>query len=470
MYRLVLYYLFSLLGLAVVLSFLNILPYDWGDVVLSSLLLLSVCLVVNKFFARVFKVAVNWESTYITALILSLIVGPVSLLENLWFLIVVAMAATASKYLLVVKNKHIFNPAGLGVLFTGIFLTEGASWWVGNVFMLPLVLVGGLLVLYKIKRFRMVGSFLIAYLLLFGGVETLAYSPILFFSFVMLVEPATTPEKSKDQVTYGLLVAAMIFVYQSVFRNTPYILVMALLTGNLYTYFAAKSYVVKLKFLKKRKIANETYEFLFKPKKRLVFVAGQFLEWTLEHKNMDSRGSRRYFTVSSSPSSELVKLTTKIFNIPSSFKKALMKMKEGELITALGPKGEFVLPKNKKTKLAFIAGGIGATPFLSMVELLVNRGEKRDIRFIYINKTKADIAYKNVFDDAKKKVGLETFYLLTSKSGYLNGPLLKKWVGDYQSREFYVSGPVKMVKKTEQVLKRSGVGIEKIKKDYFPGY
>ena len=55
------------------------------------------------------------------------------------------------------------------------------------------------------------------------------------------------------------------------------------------------------------------------------------------------------------------------------------------------------MPENPRRKLAFIAGGIGITPFRSMVKYLVDRGEKRDAILFYSNRNADEIAYRDVF-------------------------------------------------------------------------
>ena len=78
MYRLVLYYLGILLATGLVFSVINLLPYDPIALALTTVLVLAVCWTTNKVFARIFMVPANNESVYITALILALILDPVT--------------------------------------------------------------------------------------------------------------------------------------------------------------------------------------------------------------------------------------------------------------------------------------------------------------------------------------------------------------------------------------------------------
>jgi len=117
MYRLVLYYLAALLVAAMVLSLLGILPHDPIALACSTLLILTSCWISNLVFSRVFEAPANRESAYITALILALILDPVSLTDTkgMGVLVFASLWATASKFILAVARKHLFNPAAFGV-------------------------------------------------------------------------------------------------------------------------------------------------------------------------------------------------------------------------------------------------------------------------------------------------------------------------------------------------------------------
>src|SRR5258708_38616884 len=73
-----------------------------------------------------------------------------------------AILAMASKYVLALYKKHLFNPAAIAVVITSFVLHDSASWWIGTVSMLPFVLIGGLLVIRKLRQEDMVWSFFIA--------------------------------------------------------------------------------------------------------------------------------------------------------------------------------------------------------------------------------------------------------------------------------------------------------------------
>jgi ferredoxin-NADP reductase len=490
MYRLVLYYMSFLLVVALILGFFGFVPYTPLDMLVSAVFIEAVCILVNAIFARVFAAPSNSESVYTTGLILAFIVSPAQPFANLVFLGWVAVLAMASKYIIAIHKKHIFNPAALAVALTAVALNQSANWWVGSLYMAPFVLIGGLLMIRKIRRADLVLSFFIAAIatilgfnFLKGGnyllvlEHALFYSPILFFSCVMLTEPATTPPTKNLRIFYGALIGFLFapFIHIASVYSTPEL---ALLAGNIMAYIVSPKKKLILELKEKRLVATDVYEFLFKPNHKLHFKSGQYMEWTLGHDTQDSRGMRRYFTIASSPEEEYIGMGVKFYPHSSSFKQSMLSLNPGDTIVASQLAGDFVLPKDKSTKLAFIAGGIGVTPFRSMIKYLVDKKEKRDVVLLYSNKTPADIAYKDIFDQAGQQLGIKTFYTVTDtpapknwqgECGMCDERMIKRLVPDYKDRIFYLSGPQVMVVAVDELLRKMGVKKSQIKKDFFPG-
>ena len=227
-------------------------------------------------------------------------------------------------------------------------------------------------------------------------------------------------------------------------------------------------YVLTLK--EKKSEGTGTYDFIFKPDKKLWFRPGQYLEWTLGHERSDGRGNRRYFTIASAPTEKEVHLGVKFHEPSSSFKKKLLSMQPGDTIIAGQLAGDFTLPKNSKQKLAFIAGGIGITPFRSMIKNLVDRNEQRDAILFYSNRTAAEISYREVFDEALERIGMRTVYTITEGGNRLTADAIKKEIPDYRRRMFYISGTHAMTNAFEGTLREMGVPSRHIKTDFFPGF
>lgn len=488
-----LYYLLGLLVVALGFSFAGILPYNPFTLLFSTIFIIAVSFVTNSIFAYVFEAPTNVESVYITAFILALIITPENLSKNFFFLMWAAVWAMASKYIFAIGKKHLFNPAALAVALTALAINQSASWWVGgNIPMMPFILLGGFLMVRKIRRVDLVVSFFVAALITIAGTtilrgndlvagvtKALLHAPIFFFAFVMLTEPLTTPPTKILRIYYGALVGFLFApaIHIGSIYSTPEL---ALLVGNLFSYIVSPKEKLLLKLKRVVKLAADTYDFIFTSTTSFNFKPGQYLEWTLAHHRPDRRGNRRYFTIASSPTEQEIHLGVKFYRDPSSFKQALADLPIGGNIIASQRAGDFVLQKNKDEKLVFIAGGIGITPFRSMIKYLLDRNERRDIVLLYSNKTTSEISYQDIFDSAASKLGIKTIYTLTDtttiprlwhgEKGIIDKGMIAKYVPDHQERMFYLSGPHAMVTSFEKTLKAMGVGKRRIKTDFFPGF
>lgn len=491
MYRLVLYYLLVLFAVAMVLGFFELLPIHPLDLGFSTLLILIACWATNLLFAKVFRAVPNTESVYITALILTLILTPIAYTNytGIGFFVFASAWAMASKYIFAIGKKHIFNPAAFGIALLAFSLGHSATWWInGNLYLLPFVFFGGMLIVHKIRRMDLILAFLIVALTTIASTahnadvfvvltQAVLHSPIFFLSFVMLTEPLTMPPSKLERIIYGIIVGFFFapHIHFGSFYFTPEI---ALLIGNLFVYVVSPKGRHLLTLLEKKEIAMDTYEYVFAPDRTFSFHPGQYLEWTLGHKHADDRGNRRYFTIASSPTEDTICLGIKFNNPKSSFKEALKRMEPNDTMFASHIAGDFVLPKETEAKLAFIAGGIGVTPFRSMVQYLMDTKDSRSITLLYSNKTAAEIAYRDVFEKAQQEIGMKTVYAVTNElnpvpgtyPGMISATLITQEIPDYKERIFYISGPHGMVAAFEKTLQDMGVPSHNIKIDYFPGF
>lgn len=492
MYRLVLYILIFLLGVSLIFSFLKILPFDVFSLAFSALFLVIVSWLTNTIFAKVFQAPTNLESTYISALILALIIPPIKAPADLMFLFWASVLTISSKYILAIGKKHIFNPVALAVAVTALSINQSASWWIGNPSMAPFVLLGGFLIVRKIKRIDLVLSFLLAASVTVLGFSFLKgndltesfqkiiyYSPLLFFASVMLTEPLTTPPKKSLQIIYGALIGFLFApqIHVGSFYSTPEL---SLLVGNIFSYLVSPKEKLILKLKEKIQLTEDIYDFVFQSSQKLKYLPGQYIEWTLKYDNPDSRGVRRFFTLASSPTEDNIRIGLKFFNSPSSFKKNLLSMNPGSEIVVSQLAGEFVLPKDQNKKLVFIAGGIGITPFRSIIKYLLDNNQKRQVTLFYSNKLASEIVYTDVFNQAAQKLGIETIYTITDTTqvpagwkgrvGYIDQKMIQEEVPYFTERFFYISGPHSMVVTFKQVLIAMGVKNNQIITDYFPGF
>lgn len=497
MYRVALYYVVGLWAVAMLLSFFGKIPYTPMALIVSALYITAICWVTNMIFGKTFKADLNVESVYITAFILVLIISPPTVWTGTPFWELAGWAsvlAMASKYILAINKKHIFNPVALAVAITAFTLGQSATWWVGTAWMLPFVFVGGALMTRKLVRSDMVITAIgvaITATVVEGVLRTNAIDPLvslksvvvntalLFFVFIMFTEPLTTPPTNRLQIIYGAIVGLLFapFIHIGSLYSTPEL---ALLVGNIFSYLVSPKQKLILTLKERLLVAQDTYDFVFSSDLKMPFRPGQYLEWTLGHDEPDNRGNRRYFTIASSPTEDEIRMGVRCYPGASTFKNRLLAMKPGDTMTAGQLAGDFTLPQDATKKLVFIAGGIGITPFRSMIKYLIDKNEKRDLVLMYSNRTQEDIAYQDVFDAAEKRLGIRTIYALSEldrlpqnwsgQRGMITKEMIMNEIPDYKDRAFYISGPHGMVSAFERVLAEMGVPSSHIIVDFFPGF
>ncbi len=491
MYRLVLYVLIFQAVVGIAFGFLNVLHFSGFQFLFTLVILVSVCYLSNKLFAWMVKAVVNVESWLITALILFLVLAPINDFQDLLVTIAIGVVAMASKYFMTYDKRHIFNPAALAMFLAGLFGFGNSIWWIGSAVMLPFVLITGLLVIRKVRRFRMVIIFMIMAVITIcvfnymNGIpliealtQVFTSWPLIFFATIMLTEPFTTPPNREFRNYYAVFTAALFGAQFSIgpLYASPEL---ALVAGNFVSFMLSPKGKLILKFKQKNQLAPTIFEFVFSHDNKFLYRPGQYLEWTLPHDKSDSRGVRRYFTIASAPEEEDIKLGVKIIPDKSStFKKTLLNLRPGSLLAADQLSGDFILPQNASQKLVFVAGGIGVTPFRSMIKNMIDSQIKRDIVLFYSAADSKEFVYKDIFKQAEP-LGLKAIFVHGGKevpkdwqgeSGFLTEDIIKKYAPDFKERICYLSGPVAMVNNYKNLLKTLGVGNNSIVTDYFPGF
>jgi ferredoxin-NADP reductase len=229
-------------------------------------------------------------------------------------------------------------------------------------------------------------------------------------------------------------------------------------------------------FEKKIKLSKDTYEFYFRRPSGLSFKAGQYLKWNLSIKNPDNRGSSRYFTISSSPKNkDFITITTRV--IKSSFKKKLLRLKKGDKARAFGPLGYFNFSIDSKKNKIFLAGGIGLTPYHSILTTIKDNKRIPYIFFFVSFPKKEEVIYFDLFKEIEKRNSkIKIIYTLTKEnvpgfeSGRINKQLIKKYVPQYKKLEFYVVGSEAMEEGMLEMLKEMRIPKKNIFSENFPGY
>jgi predicted ferric reductase len=196
---------------------------------------------------------------------------------------------------------------------------------------------------------------------------------------------------------------------------------------------------------------SDTYTLNLKSKKPFDFKAGQFCFLRI---NKNRLYARHPFTVSSAPNDNVTSFTIKH---AGRFTETARTLKTGEKISVEGPFGVFI-PKPDKD-LVFIAGGVGITPFMSILKDRINNNSNQNITLIYCSRGKDDIIFKNEIDSINKS-WFKKIYVLNStdgalfpcEQGYISNKIIEKYVNNIQNSLYYICGPEKMKNSAKKIL------------------
>jgi ferredoxin-NADP reductase/Na+-translocating ferredoxin:NAD+ oxidoreductase RnfD subunit len=488
MYRLVVYALSLYAVLGIGFAFAGRISPTPTELIISLFLLIGSAYVTDRWFSKLFGVPTNMESSLITAMILFLIVHPADSLAGGLALALAGSVSSASKFLLAWNGKHIFNPAAFAAALVSLAGLQATTWWIGSSVFWPVTLLVGLAIVRKIRRMPLfvtfAGTTIVLELLQFVGSgslwtdmkHALIASPFIFLATIMLTEPATMPPRRNLQIIFAAIVAVF-YVYAWKIGPVSIHPEVALLIGNVLAYIVSPKSRVRLQLKEVQKLSERVSNYVFQPDRRFNFMPGQYMEWTLAGVPYDSRGNRRTFTIASSPTENTVQVGLKFYEPASTYKAAFERLQPGDIVYASQLAGNFTIDQNKHEKRAFIAGGIGITPFRSMVQYIADKNIVADIVLIYAVSDPQEFAYMDVFTQAAEH-GVRVVPIVTRATrtqgnfalSKLDQVLIKSAIPDYSERMFYVSGPDVMVNGVKDTLHDLGVHQTHVKTDHFSGY
>lgn len=232
---------------------------------------------------------------------------------------------------------------------------------------------------------------------------------------------------------------------------------------------------MKLKLLKIEDEARGTKSFFWESEKPVDYLPGQYFYFTLPKLNYpDSRGATRHFTLSSSPTEGTVLRNTTRIRQESGYKKTLAELSTGSVIEGEGPNGTFVFDGKETGPHVFIAGGIGITPFRSMIKSAFDKRLDIPLYLIYSN---SDDNF--AFGDELTRIDGDSEYIRvklydSSREGHLDEgkikSILEKWKLSIPGSTFWVVGPPAMTDALEEVLAKLKIPSGKIRSEKFTGY
>lgn len=237
-----------------------------------------------------------------------------------------------------------------------------------------------------------------------------------------------------------------------------------------------------LPFVKKEQVSKDAYTFYFSAKggesSGWDFLPGQFVRVTLPHANPDERGISRNFSISSSPlDTNFLTITTRV--VQSTFKKTLVQLTPGAPVQFFGPVGKFVLDELDIRPHIFLAGGIGITPFHSMISYAHKKQLNIPIILFVSFSTVEEVLFQKELETiSSSNTAIKVIYTIThpegglwlGETGRISEELIKKHVLDFSSHLFYIAGPPGMVKAMEEIVLAMNVPQDQVKKENFVGY
>lgn len=238
---------------------------------------------------------------------------------------------------------------------------------------------------------------------------------------------------------------------------------------------------MELRFIRKEKISqNDTYTFYFERKNLpFTFLPGQYLRLTFPNLE-DERGNSRFFTISSSPTEEeYITITTRIIKSP--FKFCLLKLQKGDSVEFRGPFGRFVLDENDKRSHIFIAGGIGITPFRSMIFYAKDKKLSIPMTLFASFSLSEDVIWKEELLELEKTIpNLKSIFTVTKHEnskvpwkgvvGRLDQNKFLKYISNPTELIYFIVGPTGLVESLKSTILELGVKDENIHIENFPGY
>ncbi|GAA1963848.1 FAD-dependent oxidoreductase [Microbacterium aquimaris] len=502
MYRVVFLALVGLSVVALLVSMLGLVAPTPVELIVTLAVLAVACVVTDAIAHRVVRLPLRLESALITSFILVFVLRPTLEPAALGGIAIAGVVASASKYLLAWRGRHIFNPAAVGatvltLLSVAVPALGASSWWVGTPVLAAPVILFGLAVLWRTEKVRVIALFLVVAVGV-GVVRTsvqyqqagiavegadlvwpvLWSSPFLFLGAFMLSEPLTLPPRRWQQ----LIVAALVGVLAGWPIDVGAVGLgqeRALLIGNLLAFAFTFRTAMRLTLTRRRHLTPTVQELTFRTKRPLRFAPGQFLELDVPHRRPDARGTRREFSIVSAPADApdvrvAFRDAVGAGAPQSSYKKALADVTEGSSLAVTGVWGDFLLPTSTSSPVLMVAAGIGVTPFVSQLRQARLTEQDRDVVLVYIASEASELVYREEIEASGVPVVVFTRdepaglapHWRWARGVRLDADGLIRVVPDIAMRHAYISGPPRLIADLAPALERA----RSITTDAFSGY
>ena len=235
--------------------------------------------------------------------------------------------------------------------------------------------------------------------------------------------------------------------------------------------------IYRLKLIDRHEIALHTWRFDFEKPEGFQFKPGQYGGFTLiDPPETDTGGITRRFSLLSAPHDKHLTIAMRIQQ--SAFKRVLKDLPINSEVKFAGPTGNFILHEDNNVPAVFLAGGIGITPFYSIIKHTAQHLPQQTITLFYGNQQICDAAFLDELSTLSKQYANFTFVPLmadagedwTGERGYITDSVIRKYVSDLAAPIYYVCGSPVMVTAVQELLVEMDVDDSRIKTEDFPGY
>jgi ferredoxin-NADP reductase len=218
--------------------------------------------------------------------------------------------------------------------------------------------------------------------------------------------------------------------------------------------------MLQLKLLSSRSEAGNIKSFVFETG-GLTWLAGQNQAFILPQAGSEEADNLRWFTIASAPSEGVVQVSTRISD--SRYKQTLDCLQPGDTVSVRELGGDFTW-EDSTTPVVLVAGGIGVTPFRSMLVERDALGKPLNAVLLYFNRD-TQIAFRDELQQlAARHPELDVRYLIDK---VISADLILDEEPRAAHLPVYLSGPEPMVESVGNELKQRGVDL---RQDWFPGY
>lgn len=233
---------------------------------------------------------------------------------------------------------------------------------------------------------------------------------------------------------------------------------------------------IRVKLAERIKRAPSVESFRFIPPEKIGFIPGQFLQVIFDEVNRENKELNKYLSLSCSPTKEYIEVTKRISQ--SSFSQRLLQLEPGDEVLIKVPLGGCVFQEDYK-KIAFLTGGIGITPVISIMEYIIEKKPDTQVTLFYSNRTDNDIAFKKELDGWQKiNENIKAFYTVTEclpkdktcVFGHIDKKLLSEKAYNLEQAIIYIFGPPRMVEAMQSLALELAYKKENIKTEKFIGY